>query len=274
MLIKAHRFCSGADFYGLAAHVLKTITREEATSRVRDIKPGEVVESIWDQIQDPRAKFVFSRDNDDLTLGPPTYLLYSESDALEDAVLFPEESQKAESAIIQHQSTQAMHAFEHEGPSIEKFIFDLDTDEDMDAAAEDEHYHNGMRYNPDLTGDSSIETPDQPSEGLNKNQDTQILELIARAGANNLPDMMERMKAVLTPKTGRKGRGEMSDEFEMFMDREKAFSERSTPLSPTIPSQSEFRLSFTDHLQSSRRAGTKPISNQAQRKSTRKVARW
>jgi hypothetical protein len=225
MLIKAHRFCSGADFYGLAAHVLKTITREKATSRVRDIRPGEVVESIWDQIQDPRAKFVFSGNNDELRPGPPTYLLYSESDALEDAVLFPEESQKAENAMIQHQSTQAMHAFEHEGPSIEKFIFDLDTDEDVDAAAEDEHNHYGTGDNLDLSDDGSIETPDQPNGGLIKSRDAQILELVTQGGADNLLDMMERMKAVSTPRKIRKGLGEVNDEFEMFMDREKAFSE-------------------------------------------------
>src|SRR5271154_5747749 len=109
MLIKAHRFRSGQDIYRPASHVLKTITREDKTHRVRDIKPGEVVESIWDQMTDPQAK-----------PEAPHYLLYNESDVLEDAVLFPEESQKAENAVIPHQSTQDLHAFEHEGPSIVK----------------------------------------------------------------------------------------------------------------------------------------------------------
>src|SRR5436305_14086690 len=108
MLIKAHRFHSGKDFYRPASHVLKTITREEKTHRVRDIKPGEVVESIWDQITNPQAKFMFTDPNNELQPETYHYLLYNESDALEDAVLFPEQSQNAENAMIPHQSTQAM----------------------------------------------------------------------------------------------------------------------------------------------------------------------
>jgi hypothetical protein len=238
MLIKAHRFCSGADFYGPAAHVLKTITREEASNRVRDIGPGEVVESIWDQIQDPRAKFVFSGNNDELQPGPPKYLLYNESDALEDAVLFPEESHKAENAMIQHQSMQAMHAFEHEGPSIEKFIFDLDTDEEVDGEAEDQHDDGGVRDDSDSADDNSMETLDEYRDG-NVRSAGQIQDFISRGGPHNLPDMMERMQALLKSETGLKRGDEMSDEFEMFIDREKAFSKYSGRLSSVALSLSE-----------------------------------
>ena len=224
MLIKAHRICSGVDFYRPAAHVLRTITREETTHRVRDLKPGEVVESIWDQITDPRAKFVFSGTDNELQPGTPHYLLYKEADALEDAVLFPEESQKTENAMIQHQSTQAMHAFEHDGPSIEKFIFDLDTDEEVDEEAGDGCSHDSGREDPDSSDASSSEGRDSHHDQMKKSPDAQILELITRGGADNLPDMMERMKAFLTPKTSRRGPEELRDDFELFMDRQRAFS--------------------------------------------------
>lgn len=225
MLIKAHRFRSGADFYGPAAHVLKTITREEATHRVRDIRSGEVVESIWDQIQDPRAKVMFSGDNGELQPGPPDYLLYNESDELEDAVLFPEEFHKAENAMIQHQSTQALHAFENEGPSIEKFVFDLDTDEEVDREAEGE-------YDSDSIDDSSKEIPDERRD-RNVNSARQLQDLVTRGGSHNLTDMMERMK------TFSKRRGEIDDEFKVFLDREKAFSEYKRRQSTIDPSLSK-----------------------------------
>lgn len=234
MLIKAHRFCSGADFYGPAAHVLKTITREEASNRVRDIGPGEGVESIWDQIQGPRAKFVISGDNDELQPGPPKHLLYNESDALEDAVLFPEESRTAENAMIQHQSMQAMHAFEHEGLSIEKFIFDLDTDEEVDGETEDQH-DGGGRDDSDSADDNSVEALDEHGDE-NIGSAGQIQDFISRGGPHNLPDMMERLQVLLKSETGLKRGDDVSDEFEMFIDREKAFSKYSGRLSSDAPS--------------------------------------
>ena len=224
MLIKAHRFCSGKDIYRPASHVLKTITREEKTHRVRDIKPGEVVESIWDQIADPRAKFLFIGSNTELRPEAHHYLLYNESDALEDAVLFPEESQKAENAMIPHQSTQALHAFEHEGPSMVKFIFDLDTDDEVDGEADNAPGHDSGKEHPDSMYESSTEAPNDGHDRMKASSDAQILRFITRAGPDNLPAVMERMQAFLTPKTSRKPGEGSNDGFELFMDREKAFS--------------------------------------------------
>jgi hypothetical protein len=223
MLIKAHRFCSGKEIYRPASHVLKTITREEKTHRVRDIKPGEVVESIWDQITNPQAEFMFTSTNNELQPVAHHHLLYNESDALEDAVLFPEGSQKAENAMIPHQSTQAMHAFEHEGPSIVKYIFDLDTDDEVDGEADNALGHDGGKEHLDSTDESSTEPPDNGHDRMKASPDAQILEFITRAGADNLPAAMERMQAFLTSNTGRKPGERFNDGFELFMDRERAF---------------------------------------------------
>jgi hypothetical protein len=220
MLIKAHRFHSGNDFYRPASHVLKTITREEKTHRVRDIKPGEVVESIWDQTTNPRAKSMSTSTNDEPQPEAHRHLLYNESDALEDAVLFPEESQKAENAMIPHQSTQAVHAFENEGPSIVKFIFDLDTDDEVDGEADDAPSHDSGKEHPDSTDESPTEAPHNDHDRMKVNPDDQLFELVTRAGPDNLATVMERMQAFLTAKKNRKP----NDEFELFMDRERAFS--------------------------------------------------
>jgi hypothetical protein len=224
MLIKAHRFRSGMDFYRPAAHVLKTITREEKTHRVRDIKPGEVVESIWDQMTSPPAQSTSSDTNNKLPPGAHHYLLYNESDALEDAVLFPEESQKAEDAMIPHQSAHAVHAFENEGPSIVKFIFDLDTDDEVDGEADDAPGHDSGKKHSDSTDNSSTEAPRSAHDRMEVNPDAQVLELLARAGVDNMPVMMERMRTLLTPRNRRNPGEGMNDEFELFMDRERAFS--------------------------------------------------
>jgi hypothetical protein len=224
MLIKAHRFHSGNDFYRPASHVLKTITREEKTLRVRDIKPGEVVESIWDQVTNPGAESVSTGTNDELQPEAHRYLLYNESDALEDAVLFPEESQKAGNAMIPHQSTQAVHAFEHEGPSIVKFIFDLDTDDEVDGEADNAPGHDSGKEHPDSTDENSTEAPHKDHDRTKVSPDDQMFELLARAGPDNLAAMMERMQAFLTAKNSRKPGEGMNDEFELFMDRERAFS--------------------------------------------------
>ena len=223
MLIKAHRFRSGKDIYRPSSHVLKTITRERKTHRVRDIKPGEVVESIWDQITNPRVEFIFTDTHNELQPEAYHHLLYNESDALEDAVLFPEESQKAEDAMIPHQSTQALHAFENEGPSIVKYIFDLDTDDEVDGEAGNAPDHDSGKDHLDSTDESSTEAPDDGHDRMKVSPDAQILELITRAGADNLPAAMERMQAFLASNTGRKPGERLNDEFELFMDRERAF---------------------------------------------------
>lgn len=82
------------DLYNPAAATLKTIIRDPITIRTQDIKPGEDVTSIWDEIQrgrgcvlNPEGKTLESQIIDD----PDKSKFYNEADMLEDAVLFPEE---------------------------------------------------------------------------------------------------------------------------------------------------------------------------------------
>jgi len=68
----------------------------------------------------------------------------------------------------------------------------------------------------------------------------------------------------LTAKASRKP----DEGFELFMDRERAFSKHN---SDHHRARSEC---IANSVQSSRRAGTKPISNQALRRSTLTAANW
>ena len=45
-----------SDMYLNRERFLRSVTREEDTQRVRDIKPGEVTQTMWDIVTDPRNK--------------------------------------------------------------------------------------------------------------------------------------------------------------------------------------------------------------------------
>ncbi|CZR66639.1 uncharacterized protein PAC_16540 [Phialocephala subalpina] len=78
ILMKALRCRCPQDLYSLATPVLKTLCKYELTKRVRDIRLGEDVKSIYDEIYGPDNKF-------------PRNLFYNRADELEDKILFPEE---------------------------------------------------------------------------------------------------------------------------------------------------------------------------------------
>lgn len=105
------------------------------TLRARDIKPGEQVDSIWDIIQKGRMS---SWDLDNNT-HKPTELhvpdlskFYNEADVLEDAVLFPEQTASGNVGGLFRGHETAMQDFMSKGPDWERFIHDLDTDEELD----------------------------------------------------------------------------------------------------------------------------------------------
>lgn len=110
------------DIYNPAASTLKAITRDPITKRTRDIKPGEDVMSIWDEIQRGQAHRI------NLDLGcktleqqiakdPHQSKFYNEADMLEDAVLFPEElSVDVPNAALYSGKTNALDEWVKRGP--------------------------------------------------------------------------------------------------------------------------------------------------------------
>ncbi|KAK8072268.1 MFS allantoate transporter [Apiospora saccharicola] len=96
-LRKAARMTKLSDMYMNKEKFLRSITREEDTQRVRSIKPGEKVETMWDVVTDPSNKYAVwdEKGNQEIhdsgSHGGPSNQFYSEADAAEDMVLFPDE---------------------------------------------------------------------------------------------------------------------------------------------------------------------------------------
>ncbi|KAK4095743.1 hypothetical protein N658DRAFT_511804 [Parathielavia hyrcaniae] len=99
MLSKARRIRGHRDKYRHMKYIMETLTREQDTKRVRQIKPGEKVKSLYDEYSGRDAEFWIKttksgpmiRTNEDIAPGVSPYLYYNDTDAAEDAVLFEEE---------------------------------------------------------------------------------------------------------------------------------------------------------------------------------------
>lgn len=102
MLYKSLRCESGKELYNLAAPILKTLYNDPETLRVRDIKPGDQVESIYDHVNNANTLFCYGpveslREANDEGREIeeqekfPRNLWYNDADKAEDAILFPEE---------------------------------------------------------------------------------------------------------------------------------------------------------------------------------------
>ncbi|KAH7304580.1 hypothetical protein B0I35DRAFT_484412 [Stachybotrys elegans] len=99
-LRNAWRIKQPRDVYQHKQALLRTLTREKETMRVRQIKPGENVSSLWGDVTSPSVEFrlfdvnmkshdVRTRTDADFVRSP--YLFYNEASAAEDRVLFPDE---------------------------------------------------------------------------------------------------------------------------------------------------------------------------------------
>ena len=99
-LIKAYRFKEGLDCYSVAEKTLKSLHRERATMRCRDVRPGE--DSIWDDLHHPESyqmnKVTVTKAGKstprDMTPEELHDRYYNEVDAAEDEILFPEELER------------------------------------------------------------------------------------------------------------------------------------------------------------------------------------
>ncbi len=131
MLFKAHRFRSMRDTYNVAAPILKTLARDHSSHRVHEIMAEEEAESIYDEIQHEGARFQLRGQNMEVMEKPPKFLFYNDADALEDRVLFPEETLGEENGFAIGAEMNKMEKLEYEAPDFKRFVHDLDTDEDV-----------------------------------------------------------------------------------------------------------------------------------------------
>lgn len=98
-LRKAWRMVKPMDVYNHQEPFLRTLTRNTETKRVRLIKHGEQVKSLWDEVKDPNNVYVLTDMTNkttrtvkgDAVLESSPHTFYNEADAAEDAILFPDE---------------------------------------------------------------------------------------------------------------------------------------------------------------------------------------
>jgi hypothetical protein len=118
--------------YDHMAPILSTITRDRITQRARDIKPGEDVSSIFDEIKTSEmmvTAFNFRTGeimDKDLVMRK---CIYNEADAAEDAVLFPDELLSGEVIGKFEQLSNEFLKFERRGPSMARWIVGAEFDE-------------------------------------------------------------------------------------------------------------------------------------------------
>ncbi|KAI1456677.1 hypothetical protein F4805DRAFT_467878 [Annulohypoxylon moriforme] len=98
-LRKAWRVTKPIDIYSHREPFLRSLTRDQETLRVRSIRPGEQIPSLWDDVMHPSNTF-FTADvmnkkvletNGEVHKEASPYLFYNEADAAEDLVLFSDE---------------------------------------------------------------------------------------------------------------------------------------------------------------------------------------
>lgn len=88
------------DLYRHQKHILEQLTQDEDTKRVRQIRPGEQAQSVYDAVTGPTSRYAIQRSKrgeirsinpDEMTeeeADTSPYTLYNEADSVEDEVLF------------------------------------------------------------------------------------------------------------------------------------------------------------------------------------------
>jgi len=142
-LFKANRCVEPKDMYKMMGPVIKTLTRERDTFRLREIKPGEDVMSLWDDLHHPGSSMEYGvgPDRQRQSNPPDSNVFYNEVDELEDAWLFPDDAGANVSASQLSKDMNEITTFERSGPSermFKRFVNDLDTDEELDSDREEE----------------------------------------------------------------------------------------------------------------------------------------
>ena len=136
--MKAHRCCNMKDMYNPQRPVLETLTRDMSTMRVRDILPGEQVDSVWDDITQSRSVSldIYEQRESENPWGESYF--YNEADAAEDIILFPEEMSTGHAKSVYKAGNSAIDKFMRKGPDFDRFVMDLETDEEFDDTSSSE----------------------------------------------------------------------------------------------------------------------------------------
>ena len=118
---------------------MKTLTIECETGRVRDIVKGEEIASIWDDMSKGPTAFRWISSTGESSVEVPRSLAYTEADALEDAILFPQDSSKGNDSRRFKSIENELTRFEEgqiDTSTLARFIGGIDTDEEIPSDVE------------------------------------------------------------------------------------------------------------------------------------------
>lgn len=239
-IVKAHRFCSVQDMYNPLAPILKTLTHDRETYRTRDIKPDEDVRSLWDEVLrtpnrmvDPGGETL----KDQLIPDLDASYFYGEPDILEDEVLFPEELLIESSNALYSGKANALEKFVTSGPDFVRFIYDLETDEELESSDEDDHLledeseeceseeDDFFPQNEEKGSGSEQEEIESPEE--TSNEENRIINAVhSKFGLAPLSEEeLDDLALISKWKPTRDFRESVQEDFYRFIDREKSKGE-------------------------------------------------
>ena len=189
MLYKANCVVDGIDIFAPLAPILKTLTYAGNTWRRRDIQEGEMVESAWDKLTSDKADLKWGTPGVYVSEEMPKNLVYTEADALEDQILFPEnagrgrfravengltdfesESERMKDRIMRHFLTGGdVSDDESDDPELRYLEDDIDEDDDDDysdsaedeAASNDDNSTSSQKHGEDELPTSSEQDGEQ-----------------------------------------------------------------------------------------------------------------
>ncbi|KAG5296501.1 hypothetical protein I7I50_09691 [Histoplasma capsulatum G186AR] len=240
MLYKAHRVTRPADILGASAPYLKTVTRDPETHRIRDIKPGEQVESVCDVYEREDTIFRFRTSKGKLGTGLPNQVKYNEADALEDSILFSEELTGKTTSNRLKTIRNKLTDFEQGRIKnyATRFAYDLDTDDEYNSeefnsdeyysdVEEDEWEESDFSDSSSLnqSGEIKLEESDKAQDKDGESEEGRDLSNSSRSGTivDDFIDALEKANDLLeTLGPGPEGVDDMHLEFMEFIDRHKA----------------------------------------------------
>ncbi|KAK2803520.1 hypothetical protein FQN50_006955 [Emmonsiellopsis sp. PD_5] len=239
MLCKAHRVTRPSEILIASAPYLKTLTTDPITGRVRDIKPDEQVDSLYDVYNSEDTVFRFRSTKGTIVTDLPRQLQYNEADISEDGILFPEDSTGKGSSGRPKEVTNELTLFEKGRIKnfAEAFAYDLDTDEEYnsDDWASDTDYEEEDWTESDFSEtNSQHEGEDVKSEDTNhKPQDDEIQEATDGLLDKGRSPVLDQLLQVLDDSqkifdefgpghNDDMNDGDLEPEFMEFLDRHKA----------------------------------------------------
>lgn len=212
--------------------------------------------SIWDEIQKGRNRMLNTKGKtleEQIAPDLDRSYFYGEADALEDEVLFPEEFSTEPSNALHSGTANALENFGNEGPNWERFVHDLETDEELESDEFDGSDWSNESDEYVLENESEADAEEWEDES--ENDDEQGLALETTKLSNNgrddhamvksdvksdNPTMEEILSSVFSAeqqkdlallrhwKPPRDFRADVIADFETFFDREK--SRRKPPM--------------------------------------------